>query len=190
MDDSKCLIVVGRAEDAGQFFNAVHDNIPDQYMITGIHSLDERYEADKSDRFIVFISTEIEGEEFEERSNKLIEGFRALGFGATAFESMEEAFTYAEKEYGFGEEEVEQQKIYSEMRKRFPPFTAEEWEQIQIFDSLYHTNKVRPLRGKFQGQNVIILAHITKGSDMTRITPMMLLINDEIHDEIEIPTSD
>lgn len=190
MDDSKYLIVVGRAENAGQFFNAVHDNIPDQYMIEGIHSLDERYEADNSDRFIMFISSDLDDEEFEERSNKIIESFRALGFGATAFESMDEAFAYAEEEYGFGDDEKEKQEIMTEVRRKYPPFTAEEWEQIQIFDSLYHTGKVRPIRGKYQGQDVIILAHITKGFDMTRITPMMLLINDEIHDEIDIPTND
>jgi hypothetical protein len=187
-DESRYLIVVGRAENAGQFFNAVHDNIPEVYTIEGIHSLDERYEVDNSDRFIVFISTELEGDEFEERSGKLVENFRSLGFGATAFESISEAFAYAESEYGFGDEAVEQQEMYSEMRKRFPPFSAEEWEQVQIFDSLYHTGKVRPIRGLYQGENVIILAHITKGADMTRITPMMMLITDEIHDEIEIPT--
>lgn len=187
VEHSKYLIVVGRAEDGGTFFNNIQSAIVNEYFaVEGLHSLEEFSEIDKKDRYIAFLSSPLE-EEFDERAAELITKFRMMSYGAASFESLEEAIAYAFENYGFESDDAKRQEQFSETRARFPHFTAQEWEQIHIFDSLYHTGKIKPIPARFNDERAIVLAHITVGTDMVRVTPMMILVSDEMHDELEIP---
>lgn len=184
--EPKILIIVGRAEDDFSFIKKIEKELPEGFIIEGVHSLNEYSDVDNKDRFIAFISCE-DDELFESKSDEIVRSAKGIGFGSSPFNDVYEAFDYAQTNYGFLPDDEEREKRFEEMRERFPLFTAEEWEQVSIFDSLYHTGKVRPIRARFADEPVIVLAHLTAGSDELRVTPMMILITDDIHSELELP---
>lgn len=184
--EPKILIIVGRSETEDRFRSLIERILPEGFIIEGIHSLGEYYESDNKDRFIAFVSC-LDEELFNESFDSILRKVRANSFGASSFENINDAVEYAAEEYSFDTDEEAREQRYEELRERFPLFSAEEWEQIQIFDSLYHTGKVRPIRARFNDEPIVVLAHITAGADEVRVTPMMILITDDIHDELEIP---
>lgn|SRR5574338_51847 len=181
------LVVVGRAESKRDFFEEINPLIKELFKVEGIHSLDEYSEVDNKDRFIIFASSEEDGRQFKDESEALIHRLQTNSYGAAIFDGLSEAIMYAEEKYEFETDDAKRQERRSERLKKFPPFNAEELEQFHIFDSLYHTGKVVPMRARYNEEEVVILAHITFGADEVRVTPMMILINDEIHEELEIP---
>ena len=187
MDDKRFLIVVGRAENPKEIYEEIHEELGDNFEVEGVHSLDSFSEVDNKDRFIIFISTTFSETEFKVKSEYLIERMRVLGFGGAAFDTMEEAIKYAEEKYDFEDDDAKRQERAMEIRKRFPRFSSEEIEQVSIFDSLYHTGKIRPMRGRYEDEEVVVLVHVTHGAEESRVTPMMIMINDDIHSKIELP---
>jgi len=186
MEEPKVLIIVGRSETEDRFRSLIERTLPEGFVIEGIHSLGEYYESDGKDRFIAFISC-LDEELFHESFEGILRKSQANSFGANSFDNIFDAVEYASEEYSFEADDEAREEKYQELRERFPLFSAEEWEQIQIFDSLYHTGKVRPIRARFNDEIVVVLAHITAGADEVRVTPMMILITDDIHEELEIP---
>jgi len=184
--EPKILIIVGRSETEDRFRSQIQRFLPEGFVIEGIHSLGEYYESDNKDRFIAFVSC-LDEELFNESFEAILRKTRANSFGANSFDNISDAVEYASEEYDFETDEGLREERYQELRERFPLFSAEEWEQVQIFDSLYHTGKVRPIRARFNDETVVVLAHITAGADEVRVTPMMILITNDIHDELEIP---
>lgn len=184
--EPKILILVGRSETEDRFRSQIQRFLPEGFVIEGIHSLGEYYESDNKDRFIAFVSC-LDEELFNESFEAILRKTRANSFGANSFDNIADAVEYASEEYDFETDEGLREERYQELRERFPLFSAEEWEQVQIFDSLYHTGKVRPIRARFNDETVVVLAHITAGADEVRVTPMMILITNDIHDELEIP---
>ncbi len=184
--EPKILLIVGRSETEERFRSLIERFLPEGFTIEGIHSLGEFYESDNKDRFIAFVSCEDE-ELFNESFDSILRKVRANSFGGNPFDDIYDAVEYATKEYGWEADDDAREERYQELRERFPLFSAEEWEQFQIFDSLYHTGKVRPIRARFNDEPVVILAHITAGADEVRVTPMMILINDDIHNDLDIP---
>lgn len=185
-NEPKILIIVGRALDDYSFVQKIEKELPDGFIIEGVHSLNEYSDVDGKDRFIAFVSCDND-DLFAKKSEDIIRGARGIGFGSNSFDNVYEAFEYAQDNYNFEPDDEEREKRMEEMRERFPLFTAEEWEQVSIFDSLYHTGKVKPIRARFADEPVIVLAHLTAGSDELRVTPMMILITDDIHSELELP---
>ncbi len=141
---------------------------------------------DNSDRYIAFVSC-LDEELFDEVSSQILGKASSNSFGGSSFDNIVDAVEYAAETYNFEVDDDAREEKYNELRERFPLFSAEEWEQFQIFDSLYVTGKVRPIRAKFNDENVVVLAHITGGADEVRVTPMMILITDDIHNDLEIP---
>lgn len=186
--EPRIIIIVGRSESEDRFRSQIERFLPEGFEIEGIHSLGEYYESDNKDRFIAFVSY-LDEELFHESFDSILRKTRANSFSANSFDNIYDAVEYATEEYDFEADETAREERYQELRERFPLFSAEEWEQVQIFDSLYHTGKVRPIRARFNDETVVVLAHITAGADEVRVTPMMILITDEIHDELEIPFS-
>jgi hypothetical protein len=186
VEEPKILIIVGRAETEVRFRSLIERFLPSGFTIEGIHSLGEYYETDNKDRFIAFVSC-LDEELFNASFDTILRKTQANSFGANSFDNIYDAFAYASEEYSFEADEEAREARFEEMRERFPLFSAEEWEQIQIFDSLYLTGKVKPIRARFNDETVVVLAHLTGGADEVRITPMMILITDEIHAELEIP---
>ncbi len=184
--EPKIIIIVGRSETEDRFRAQIARTLPEGFEIEGIHSLGEYYESDGKDRFIAFVSCENE-ETLNEHFDSIYRKATANSFGASSFDNIGEAFEYATDEYNFLADENEREQRYEELRERFPLFSAEEWEQIQIFDSLYVTGKVKPIRARYNDETIVVLAHITGGPDEVRVTPMMILITDDIHEELEIP---
>ena len=183
------LIIVGRSEDANSFVGEIQRTLPESFSFEAIHSLDEYSDVDKKDRYIMFASSTDENVTAKQLKD-LVYSLKLSGFGASVHEDIESAIMFAKEEYDFDDDSGSKQEKFLEMRKKFPLFTASETEQIQIFDSLYHTGKVRPLRARYKDEESIILAHITMGVDEVRVTPMMLLIDDNIHEDLEIPFGD
>jgi len=184
--EPKILLIVGRSETEDRFRSQIERTLPNGFVIEGIHSLGEFYESDNKDRFIAFVSC-LDEELFNESFDAIVRKARANSFGANPFDNISDAFEYATNEYNFESDDSAREERYTELRERFPLFSAEEWEQIQIFDSLYHTGKVQPIRARFNDETVVVLAHITAGADEVRVTPMMVLITDDIHNDLEIP---
>ena len=184
--EPKVIIIVGRSETEDRFRAMVARTLPEGFTIEGVHSLGEYYESDGKDRFIAFVSC-IDEELFNASFDSIYRKTTANSFSANSFDDIGEAVEYATEEYKFLADEDEREQRYEELRERFPLFSAEEWEQIQIFDSLYVTGKVKPIRARYNDETVVILAHITGGADEVRVTPMMILITDDIHEELEIP---
>ncbi len=184
--EPKVLLIVGRSETEDRFRSQIERTLPNGFVIEGIHSLGEYYESDGKDRFIAFVSC-LDEELFNESFDAILRKTRANSFGANSFDNIYDAVEYATEEYKFESDDGRREEKYAELRERFPHFTAEEWEQVQIFDSLYHTGKVRPIRARFNDEAVIVMAHITAGADEVRVTPMMILITDDIHENLEIP---
>lgn len=185
-NEPKIILIVGRSETEDRFRSQIERFLPDGFTIEGIHSLGEFYESDNKDRFIAFVSCEDE-ELLNESFDSVLRKVRANSFGANQFDNIFDAVQYASEEYDFETDELAREERYAELRERFPLFSAEEWEQFQIFDSLYVTGKVRPIRARFNDEPIVVLAHITGGADEVRVTPMMILITDDIHDDLEIP---
>jgi len=186
MDETKFIIVVGRSEDVETFHKDITGVLTDEFSIDGIHSLDGYSDVDGKDRYIGFISTMSE-DNIENEAMDVVSRLRNMGYGSYQFDSLDEALEYAQDNYGYENDDVKRREKFEEMRRRFPPFSAKEWEQIQIFDSLYHTGKVRPIRGRYNDEEVVVMVHITAGSDEVRVTPMMMLIDEETSDELELP---
>jgi hypothetical protein len=184
--EPKIIIIVGRSETEDRFRALIARTLPEGFVIEGVHSLGEYYESDGKDRFIAFVSCDNE-ELFNESFDAIYRKTTANSFGASSFDNISEAFEYATDEYNFLADDDEREARYEEMREKFPLFSAEEWEQIQIFDSLYVTGKVKPIRARYNDETIVVLAHITGGADEVRVTPMMILITDDIHEELEIP---
>ena len=185
-NEPQILLIVGRSETEERFRSQVERFLTDGFIIEGIHSLGEFYESDNKDRFIAFVACE-DKEVFNASFEAILRKVRSNSFGGNEFDNIFDAVEYASKEYKFEIDDVAREEKYDELRERFPLFSAEEWEQYHIFDSLYHTGKVRPIRARFNDEPVVILAHITGGSDEVRVTPMMILITDGIHEDLDIP---
>lgn len=184
--EPKILLIVGRSETEERFRSTIERFLPEGFVIEGIHSLGEFYESDNKDRFIAFISCADE-ELFNASFERILKKVRSNSFGGNEFENIFDAFKYATEEYGFESDADAREEKYAELREQYPFFSAEEWEQFHIFDSLYMTGKVRPIRARFNGEPIVVLAHITGGADEVRVTPMMILITDDIHSELDIP---
>ena len=184
--EPKVIIIVGRSETEETFRALIARTLPNTFTLEGIHSLGEYYESDGKDRFIAFVSY-VDEEGFDEHFETIQRKIRAHSFSANSFDNIADAVEYSAVEYQFEPDDEAREARYEEMRERFPYFSAEEWEQIQIFDSLYVTGKVKPIRARFNDETVVVLAHSTGGADEVRITPMMILITDEIHEELDVP---
>jgi len=184
--EPKVLIIVGRSETEERFRSLIERFLPEGFDIEAIHSLGEYYESDNKDRFIAFVSC-LDEELFNASFDGILKKTRANSFGANPFDNIDDAVSYATEEYNFETDDGIREEKYAELRERYPLFSAAEWEQFQIFDSLYVTGKVRPIRARFNDEPIVVLAHITGGADEVRVTPMMILINDEIHDDLDIP---
>ena len=184
--EPKYLLIVGRSETEDRFRSQIERTLPEGFVVEAIHNLGEFYEADNKERFMAFVSC-LDEELFVESFEAIVRKTKANSFGANPFDNINDALEYATEEYDFETDDITREERYSELRERFPLFSAEEWEQIQIFDSLYHTGKVQPIRARFNDETVVVLAHITAGADEVRVTPMMILITDDIHDDLEIP---
>lgn len=184
--EPKILLVVGRSETEDRFRSLIERILPDGFQIEGIHSLGEFYESDNKDRFIAFVSC-MDEELFNGSFEEILRKIRSHSFGANPFDNIYDAVEYATEEYNFETDEDAREERYHELRERFPLFSAEEWEQFGVFESLFVTGKVRPIRARLNDEPVVVLAHITAGADEVRVTPMMILITDEIHEDLEIP---
>jgi len=186
MDETKFIIAVGRSDNAETFHGEISGVLTDEFTIDGIHSLDVFSEVDGKDRFIGFISS-MSDKNVENEALEVVTRIRNMGFGSYQFDTFEEALDYAEENYGYENDDAKRREKFEEMRRRFPSFSALEWEQIQIFDSLYHTGKVRPVRGRYLDEEVVVMVHITAGADEVRVTPMMMLIDDAMSENLELP---
>lgn len=180
------LTVVKRAEDQDTFLEQLNKHLQDNYVIHGVHSLDEFYDTDGKDRYLAFVEEEIIPDVSSTAEN-LVQILRGDGFAAYIHDTPDEAIEFAKGKYGFEDSNAIRQEKMNKVREEFPHFTAEEWESFHIFDSFYHTGKVQAVRGKYNEELVMVLASIVNGIDEVRVTPLAILVNDYMIKELELP---
>lgn len=180
------LTIVNRAEDANSFVEELSEELPDNYTIQGVHSLGEHYEADDKERFIGFIVEEVVPDD-QSNAEVICHFLRAKGYGAHQHENLEEAIEFAQEKYKFEDDDAKRQENLAEVRERYPYFTAKEWESFQIFDAMYHTGKLSPVRGRYNDELVVVLASIANGADEVLVEPRAIIINDKILEDLNLP---
>lgn len=184
--EKRILTIVGRAKNPKEFEKDFREYLDDTYSLVGIHSLGEFYEVDGNERFIAFIAEETE-EETNSKISFVAYNVRAKGFASETHDSIEEALEYAREKYDLEDDNVKAQEKFNEIRERFPNFTAEEWESFNVFDSLYHTGKIIPIRGRVDDELVMVIVTVAHGSDEIRVTPLAVIVNEEIEANLELP---
>lgn len=187
-EEIKHIVVVGRSKNGKEFASSISEVLTDNFSIVGIHSLGEKSDLDKKERYIAFVN----GENFGTMNSDFIcSKLLSLGFGARSFDTAGESFEYAKITYNFGEEEEEKQlafnELKNEMKKKFPLFTAEEQRNYMIFDSLYKLDRVFPIRARFDDEPVIAIIAISHGYEDVIVTPVAIIVDSNIEGKIELP---
>jgi len=187
--EKRILTIVGRAKNPKEFQNSFKEFLDDNFNVEGIHSLGEFYEVDGNERFIAFVSENIT-EEQTSNISYVVHSVRSEGYASETHDSLEEALEYARERYHLEDDDVKAQEKFAEIRERFPNFSAEEWEQFNIFDSLYHTGKIIPIRGRLDDELVMVIVTVAHGSDEIRVTPLAIIASDSLQMSLELPFSD
>jgi hypothetical protein len=180
----KYIIVVGRSNNGKEFASVISEVLTDNFSIVGVHSLGERSELDKKERYISFISGQDMG---SMNADFICSRFLALGFGSRSFDSQDEAFEYAKETYDFGSEDEEKQQRFNELKEKFPPFSAFEQRAYMIFDSLYKLDRTYPIRARLDDEPVTAIISISHGKEDVIITPVAILVDENIESRIELP---
>lgn len=180
------LTVVGRAKNDEDFLDGFARYAPDNYEVIMVHSLGEFYEADNKERFICFLFENLE-EDSVSNISLILHTLRGNGFGVESHEDMDSAIAYAKSNYNFEVDDEKREVKFTEMREKFPFFTAEEWEQFQVFDAMYHTGKIIPIRGRLNDELVMVICSVAQGHDEIRVTPMAVITNDYIQEGLVLP---
>lgn len=186
-ETSQYITVVNRAKNKKEFVKDFSEEFEGKisFKIRGVHSLGDFFEFDGKERFISFL--ELTGEESEEEIEVACHALRGKGYGINLHDNIEEAIENAKEKYSFEDNEAKRQEHIVSIRDRFPYFTATEWEQFQIFDSLYQTGKIMPIRGRFEDEPVMVISSVAHGADEIRVTPLAIIVNDHMEGNLELP---
>jgi len=177
------ISVVGRTRTAEQLLFAVQSLLYGGFGINGFHSLGEPG-VDHLDRFIVFVSADGPTEfDFETQAKRL----EQPEFSTRLFDSMDEALEYARENYRLDEKKIDFHETLEKLIEEFPQVTAREAEQYQILDAFMRLGKINAVPAKFYDERAIALVLVTHGTDEVRITPMAVLITEDIEDNLELP---
>jgi len=180
----KYIVTVGRTTEGKEFASILSSVLPDNFSITGVHSLGERSDLDKKERFIGFI----QGEEIGAMNADFVcSRYQSLGLGARNFDSEEDAFSYAKENYEFGYDDEEKQVRFNKLKEKYPDFTAQEQRTYMIFDSLFKMDRLFPVRGRLNEEPCTVIISISHGKDDVIITPVAIIVDDNIESLLELP---
>lgn len=187
MENNEVILIAGRETDENEFTNTIKQALIDKFELSGVYSVGEKSTIDKRERFIAFIEA-TDAEDFDYQT--ITVQLQTAGYGVRQFNDMDDAVEYAVEHYNFQVEDEDLTKEFEETQMEFPPFSAEEIETFLVFDALYRTNKLMPMRGKLNDELVTVLANIVYGKDEIRVTPYAIMLTDEIVEGIELPYMD
>lgn len=171
------MIVVGREASIPVFKDKVDSILFDNFTLKIIDVLEDEIGPDKKVRMIGFIvGSEIAQYTFEAVSLRLASEYQFHG-SDILFPDMEDAFAYANSEYGFGQEQMEHLEKLKKVSERYPNATAAEIEQFDVFSALMETNQVRAVRALFSGEPIMLLVKITESEDEFLVSPLAVMVN-------------
>lgn len=175
--EESVMIVVGRDDSIPAFKDKVDSVLLDNFTLKIIDVLEDEVGADKKVRMIGFIvGSEIAQYTFEAVGLRLASEYQFHGV-EVLFPDMEAAFTYANSEYGFGQDQMEHLEKLKKVSERYPSATAAEIEQFDVFAALMETNQVRAVRALFTDEPVMLLVKITESEDEFLVSPLAVMVN-------------
>lgn len=182
----RVITVVGRASTDRDFASSVDDLLYDGYSIFIIHPLGEPG-IDKKERFLALVSAIGPTEHDFETQVSRLNNSEEIQFGVKLFDSMDEALDFSKETYGLKQDKVRQHEILEKIQENYPPLTAEEIEQYGVVDALIRTNRITVVPARFDGERAVVICQVTAAAQEMRITPLALLLTEEIVDRLELP---
>lgn len=171
------MIVVGRDKSIPAFKEKVDSVLYDNFTLKIIEPIESEVGADGNVRFIGFVSgSEIAQYTFEAVSLRLATEYQFKGIDVL-FPTLEDAFVYANAEFGFGQEQREHLEKLKKVSEKYPAATAAEIEQFDIFAALMATDQVRAVRATFSDEPIMLLVKITESNDEFLVSPLAVLVN-------------
>jgi hypothetical protein len=179
------IIVVGRSETAHDFGHEISDRLYDGYGIIAIHPLGEPG-MDEKERFLAFVGT-MGGEKAQFPPETQVMHLTTATRTARLFEDFESALEYAQENYDLGQERVDAHERFEKMKDKFPPPTAREIEDFVVFQALMNFGAFSIARGLIDDEPCIVISTMTPGPDEIRVTPLAIMMNNELRDRLELP---
>ena len=177
------ITVVGRAKNLQQFLVETTQLLYGGFTIVSWYSLGEPG-VDLKDRFLLMISASGETEfEFEVQAQRL----ESPDVSVKLHETPEDALEYANENYNLPDEVLHKHETLDQLLDEFPNMTASEIEKFSVFDALMTANRVSTIPAKIFGERTVAIVSLVRGPDEIRLTPLALLVTDEIAEHLELP---
>jgi hypothetical protein len=178
------ISVVGRARTVEQLLLALSELLYGGFNVFSWHSLGQPSEVDHKDRFIVFIAA---NDETEFPIEVQFQRLQQPEFSTRLFDSMDEALEYAGANYDLDEAKINFHEELEQLIEEFPQITAKEVEHYQVLDAFMKLGKVSAVPAKFHDERAVALVLVTHGHDEVRVTPMAILVTEDIEEYLELP---
>jgi len=190
-ENVKVLVITGRETTEPEFMMRVAPYLYDNFQLRGIYALGSPEEIDDTEWFIAFVSgVETENwtvESQEQRIGRKNEKGRPLVIDT--FDDMDEALEHAQREYSFeyGEQIQAFRGRAREVFEKFGYATAIETEKFMGLIAYANSGMLVLTRGLLSDVKVPVVGILVEGSDTSYITPVAVLISEEMRETLELP---
>lgn len=194
-ENFKVLVIVGRDKTEKRFVDRIGPYLYDSFNIRGIYALGAPEPLDDSEHFICFVAgVETDLWKMEDqmvRLNRKAEDGNPMTMHE--FDDMDDALQFASVEYGFEEMSAQIQAFRERSHEIFEKFgyaTALETERFMVLTALAANGMLALTRGLLDDVRVPVIILVAKGSDTMTVTPLAILMTDDILESLEMPATE
>jgi len=157
------------------------------YKFYAIHPLGEPG-VDKMERWLVIIKGSEEAEFSAETQADRIRFAKPDEWGVTLASDMDEALRIASEEYNLPYEKISMHEKIGELDEEYPDIRSGEIESYLVLDALFKADSpnLGISRGLLDDEPVIAITFMVSGPDGMRMTPMAILMNESIAENLKL----
>lgn len=187
----RVLVIVGRDTTEVDFEKRITPYLYDNFDVKGVYALGDPQQIDDTEWFIAFVagnetdlwnvqSQKVRIERKEERGRPL---------RIETFDDMDDALSWAKEEYNFDYSDIILQfrDRAKDVLEKYGFSTAAEVEMFKTVVALAQAGMLVLARGIWNESQVPVLANFSEGSDGVKVTPVAILVTEEIKNELELP---